>query len=197
MESKSEKLFKEAAAAYVKREGEALISELAAMESAPDYDYGTNAYKPRKRFVVLKIISGAIVASAACVLAVVIMLRPYTSDKADRNTEGIYTRPRVEIVNLSASLPDGYVLEKTDYDNEKTVYYITNERNNEIVLVAEEKDRTLSTEGFAKIKISGSDAYVMVRRDYRVLRVNSGDMTLTLTSRFDENDLIEIVRNIL
>jgi len=110
----------------------------------------------------------------------------------------VYARAEIEF--LSSKLPDGCVLVKTDYDREKTIYYITNDRNNDIVLVTEPTAAGLEefdTESFDSIDINGKRGYVLAKKDYKTLLVQTDDMRLTFTSRFNTGDLIKIAQALI
>jgi len=106
---------------------------------------------------------------------------------------------RAEIMLLSDKLPEGCILTKTDYDYEKTIYYITNDLGNDIVLVTEPAE---GSEGFDKnsfdsVDINGTQGYVLAKSDYKALIVQTDDMFLTLTSRFSVGDLIKIAQTVV
>jgi hypothetical protein len=107
--------------------------------------------------------------------------------------------PRTEIIYLSTRLPTGYEITKTDYDYEKTIYYIKNDYNNEIVLVAEpfkDKDKSLKdsidSEDYLHLMLNGTNAYVLARKDYNVLKTETDGLLYTLSSAHEARDLIEI-----
>jgi hypothetical protein len=104
---------------------------------------------------------------------------------------------RAEIAFLSDKLPEGCKLTKTDYDKEKTLYYVRNKRSNDILLVVEPPEGELETdEKFTRKNINGTDAYILAKRDYNVLLAQTGDIRYTFSCRYDARDLVEIAYTI-
>ena len=117
-----------------------------------------------------------------------VQISPQQSD----SVQDAQARPQVEIMYLSEMLPHGYILTFTDYDNEKTIYHIKNNRDNEIIIVAEPPGEFPATEGFIRVSVNDEDAYVMARKDYNVLFAQTDEMRLTFTSAYEVMDLIEM-----
>ena len=97
---------------------------------------------------------------------------------------------------VSTSLPAGYVLSAVDYDNLAAIMEITNERNNYIVLLAEQY-QDFDKDGFTELRIHEATAYGLVKNGYSLLKYSKDDMLYTSTSLYGYEDLIEISKNIL
>lgn len=199
MDNRFDDLLKKAASLYVEREGEALLSEHIA--AAPKPAFESIQRKVRKRMFFEKARRTAFwgVPVAACLLLAVFISRPFIwQTEPDTNTiPDTQEYQRVEISLLSAKLPEGCILTKTDYDHSKTIYHIMNGRGNDIVLAVEQTDGQLTTDGFTLHRVNDTDAYVMARRDYNVLLAQSGGIQYTITDAFEADDLVEIARAIL
>ena len=100
--------------------------------------------------------------------------------------------PQFEITYLSAKLPAGCVLTKTNYDYEKTVYHIENAYDNDIVLITEPSHESVDADGFIHLIINNTDAYIQARNEYNILLAQSGGVRYTFSSHYEARDLIEI-----
>lgn len=198
MDNQFEILLKKAASLYVEREGEALLSEHISVVPEPAVE--SIRIKVRKRVFFESARRTAFwgLPVAACLLLAVFVARPFIW-QTEPDTNPMLDTPeyqRVEISFISAKLPEGCILTKTDYDHGKTIYHIVNGRGNDIVLAVEQTDVLLTTDGFTLHRVNDIDAYVMERRDYNVLLAKSGDMQYTITNAFEADDLVEIARSI-
>jgi len=202
-----DELLKEVASLYAEREGEKLLSEDAALRDEADgADFSKIWAAARARAFSKNVRRFAFVAApvAACLIVALVFIRlpgtlPATPTSTAATTASAPEQP-VEIQFLSAKLPQGCVLTKTDYDWGKTLYYITNATGNNIVLVAERSASQLGasdTDGYTHTVINHTDAYVLARKDYNVLLAQADGVQYTLSSEFDAEDLVQIAKSIL
>jgi hypothetical protein len=227
MKTDNEKILKKAAALYVKQMGEALIQENA--EAIPELESDNKYWRRiSSRIRLNKSVKAVFIAApvAACLLAVVVILRtppaetggiaslpsvslsneqasaasaPQDSAALSPATASASAPARTEIAFLSAKLPEGYTLTHTDYDYNKTIYYVANSRHNDIILVAEPSTAfTPAIDGnFIYTQINGTDAYMMARKDYNILLLHTEGLLYIFTSPFDPQDLIEVATAII
>jgi hypothetical protein len=220
----NETLLKEAAALYIKKEGEALLNEYAETDKASGFGKAKFLKIQRQaRLQQLKRITLVAAPVAACLIFAIFITRigfynPATKSPLPQNTVDVtqkplpaaeapaYTPPadatenpvkRAEIAFLSDKLPDGCKLTKTDYDKEKTIYYVQNKRSNDILLVVEPPEGELVTdEKFTHKNINGTDAYILAKKDFNMLLAQNKDIRYTFSCRYDAGDLVEIAYSV-
>jgi len=98
---------------------------------------------------------------------------------------------------ISDKLPSGYILQKVDYDNQKAIYYIISDGNNEIILTVEEFTGNINTDGLEKISINNIDAYGISKKDFSFIQYKKDNFLYMLTSPYDYGELIRLSENLI
>lgn len=207
----NDRIFREISSLYLEQEGEKLLQELADSANLPDLDPDLKLQKQIKKSRLWgKTRKALLVAAplAACLMIFLFLGQPFFNQPGDNFSQPAHNQPltpppltsspnRVEIAFLDDKLPAGCLLTKTDYDNGKTIYHIKNDRNNEIIFAAEEDPGSIDTSNFTHTKVKGKDAYILAKRDYNILLIQSEGILYTGASAFEARDLLEIAAAII
>jgi hypothetical protein len=104
---------------------------------------------------------------------------------------GITVALQYSVESFCDNIPDGYSVTGIDYDNLAAIVEIMNDEKNRIVLMAEEI-HDFDKDGFSRMTIHGSVAYILQKSDYCVLKFTKDEVLYTLTSLYGQQDLIKI-----
>ena len=107
------------------------------------------------------------------------------------------TQAQMQIALMAAKMPAGYNVTGIDYDMEKTIYYITNDADNQIVMTTEKSEFDIEMAYYQEIRINGEPVYGMVKSDFSVITYEKDGVLYTLTSKYNYEDLIDISKNII
>jgi len=107
------------------------------------------------------------------------------------------TQSQMQMALMSAKMPAGYNVTGIDYDMEKTIYYIKNDTDNQIVMTAEKSEFDIEFAYYQEIRINGEPVYGMVKSDFSVITYEKDGVVYTLTSRYNYEDLVDISKNII
>ena len=107
------------------------------------------------------------------------------------------TQAQMQMALMSAKMPAGYIVTGIDYDMEKTIYYIKNDTDNQIVMTAEKSEFDIEFAYYQEIRINGEPVYGMVKSDFSIITYKKDGVVYTLTSRYNYEDLVDISKNII
>lgn len=215
-DDKNEAFFKNLAAMYAEKDGEALKNEVAEIEkeNMPHSPHLDRKVQTKMLNFKMKRLSYLFVPVAACFILFAIYFgrAPINNNPTAmvESTPPTNSAPDTAIVDnntprpipnevelLSAKLPNGYNVTDVDYDNGKTIYYIANDTKNEIVLTTEAFSGELENEMFQEININNTRVYGLVKNDYSVITYEKDNILYKLTSKYNYHDLIEISKNLI
>lgn len=192
---KNDLFFKNIASAYAEKIGDELKKELDSLDNSANslsLDTKLNTRLKKNR---IKKWSAWMLPVSACFIIFIVYFA-IRSPKYDMNTlENPSAVLNYEFV--AAKLPENYTLVKVDYDNQKAIYYISTNRENEVILTVEESGEDIQAEGLNKIQIKDIDAYALVKQEYSLLKYKKNNILYTLTSEFDLEDLIRISEKLI
>ena len=97
-----------------------------------------------------------------------------------------------EIIPLSFTLPQNLTVASTDQDEAKTIYYLENEWQDDIVLTLLQADTLTPPDGADLLSINGRTAYAVSEQGYRKLIFVDDGLTYELTCRHDINTLLAL-----
>lgn len=101
------------------------------------------------------------------------------------------------VIPLTFTLPENFAVAGVEQDNARSVYFLSDQRFDDVVLTLERTTRPPETGGLVEIEIDGVLTYGISTGDYSLLTFNSGDILYTLTCRYDINTLLPLGRSIL
>ena len=195
-----DEFFKEAASMYIDKLGNELLSEaLSADNSSLSSAHMSNVYekiKVKQRKSLIQRLTAISLSAAACIAFVIIYISMPSRNLSNSNAPSISIDPIIASETaaaefLSARLPLGYYITKTDLDNGQMVCYIES-GNNEILLVMEEWNDIVPARPLTQINVNGASMYAIRMNDYSLLTYKKSDLRFTLTSPYDYRDLITI-----
>ena len=97
-----------------------------------------------------------------------------------------------EIIPLSVNLPKGFVQSGFEQDREKSIYYIDDINNDNVVLTMEKSPDQPDISGLVEINVGNSVAYGTQTASYSLLTFNRDDVLYVLTCQHDINTLINL-----
>lgn len=103
----------------------------------------------------------------------------------------------VGIIPLSFALPDNLSIIAIEQDNERSIYYLSDVLQDDVVLTLEETDREPETEGLASITINDSVAYGVAGPDYSLLTFQKDGILYEMTCEHDLATLVNLSYHIL
>jgi len=195
-----DEFFKEAASKYIDKLGNDLLSDALSTDSSSLSSAHIRRVhekiKVRQRKSLIQKITAISLSTAACIAFVIIYFFMPSRNLPNSNATSISIDPIVASETaaaefLSARLPLGYYLTKTDLDNGQMVCYIES-GNNEIILVMEEWKDSVPARPLTQINVNGASMYAIYMNDYSLLTYKKSDLRFTLTSQYDYRDLITI-----
>lgn len=98
---------------------------------------------------------------------------------------------------INAKLPPDYTLQKIDYDRQKAIYYISTNKDGEIILTVEEFKGNIQNEGLEEISIGDTTAYGISKEDYSFIQYKKDNFLYTLTSPHDYYGLIILSKSLI
>lgn len=191
-DDKDDIFFKKIASLYSYREGEILKQELE--DSEKNINYSTLLDKKIKNRI-SKIKFKSLTYKLIPIVASIIIAFVYfvTSNKTENNI----VKKKNDMEFLSAKMPNGYNITNVAYDKEKTIYYIKNETNNNIVLVSEKSKSEIEKELFKEIDVNNEKVYLLAKKDFNVLLYQKDDVLYSFSSEYNYNDLIELSKGFI
>lgn len=194
-DNKSNLFFKKLASAYTEKVGEELKKELDSLNSSGNSPSLDAKLKSRLKKSKIKKWSSWMLPVSACFIIFIVYFALKQPTYDTNISESPSTVLNYEFV--AAKLPENYTVVKVDYDYQKTIYYISTSKENEVVLTVEESEEDMPTEGLNKIQINDTDAYTMVKDEYSLLKYKKDNVLYTLTSQYDLEDLIRISEKLI
>jgi len=202
--NKNEMFFKNLASSYAEKSGGELKTELADLNSAQSSDVLRLDTKVKNRIQTNKIKkwTSRLIPIAACFLILMfsyhVLRTPMKSYNnapnydADSNNvqDAEYANPDFSFI--SEKLPPEYIIEKIDYDQQKTIYYIVGNKNTEIILTVEEFTENINADDLDIININGKDTYGISNEDFSFLQYTKDNLLYMLTTPNNYDDLIKI-----
>ncbi len=104
-----------------------------------------------------------------------------------------------DIIPLNATLPDNFTVSAVEQDVARTIYYIDDANEDNVVLTLEDTEgQALEVpEDLDVIMINGVETYGKYRPDYSVLMFEQDGIEYVLTCKYDMNTLMELGEAIL
>jgi hypothetical protein len=207
-DNNAENALREIAGRYAEQYGEELLRELAQRE-VPDADplatqrlewrvkqkIASEKRKPYKRVAV------ALAACFALLLVTPQLFRlsneapvsaaPAASESADAPSSSF------EIIPLSAQLPEGFTQIGFEQDNEKSVYYLSDQFQDDVVVTLEASITPPETTGLTPLSLGETEAYGAQEDGYSLLTFQNDGVLYTLTCRHDINTLLRLGRGLV
>ena len=122
---------------------------------------------------------------------------PSHDASASMAAEAPHATSPYEPIPLGVTLTGSFSVSSWEQDKGKTIYYIDNDNNDNVVLSLEHTEDLPKHEGFSEIDINGTTAYASYQADYSVLTFKKEDVTYILTCKHDINTLIELSHMLL
>ena len=206
MKHNQDEIFKDIASRYAAHYGEELQRE--AMGDLPTLStVGERRVKRAIRGIKLRrILPAAAAGLAAACLALVFALSAlnppaprHDQVAAAPEPDAVFTAESAayEIIPLAFSLPKNLSVADVDQDRARTIYYLEDEWQDDVVLVLVEADEAIRPEGARPLTINGETAYSLSRDGYQQLVFAENGIAYELTCRYDINTLIALSKNIL
>lgn len=101
-----------------------------------------------------------------------------------------------EVITLSAKLPPGFEIKEVKVDLEETIYFIENDKKDDVVLVISRAKELLHS-GLKETILNEESAYGLSRKDYHILTFQRNEFIYTLTCEYDMGTLFEIGGSII
>lgn len=102
-----------------------------------------------------------------------------------------------EIIPLSATLPANLTQIGVEQDNAQSIYYLSDQRQDDVVLTMEYSDSGPATDGLVQIDLDGHTTWGAVTGDYSLLTFEQDGILYTMTCKYDINTLLPLGRSIL
>lgn len=140
-----------------------------------------------------------VLAAAACiaVFLLVPLLRlpgpPFTETPASADGSA----NSYEVVPLSFTLPEGIVLAGFEQDKGKSIYYLEDAYQDDVVLTLEYTKDDFDSSGFQPVEVNGETVYAVSEEDYKLIVFEKAEVLYTLACRYDINTLVRLSRNIV
>jgi|GEM_PF-2337156 len=140
-----------------------------------------------------------------CALIIILMMNSILlknmnltgSGSSNSDTTQVYYDKEYAMQKLASILPAGYRVSDSDYDNGKTIFYVLNDKNDQIVLEEDPSKNGLETYGLRKFNLQNTEAYGISKADYSLITFKLGDKLYTITSAYDARGLIAIGESII
>lgn len=110
--------------------------------------------------------------------------------------EETYTGDNNEMVLLQLSLPDKYVIQYSQLDNNQTIHYITSQNLDNIVTTIEYDIGNDWYKDFSVVDINGLKGYYRNSDDYKMIVFVKDEHIYTVTCRFDMETIYDFVKYI-
>lgn len=207
MESNSnDKLFEMLANQYVERYGMALHDEMEHLETdriryavSPKNDQKIRniGKSNRNRYI------NIIVAIAACIAILLVVPRAVRWRASDGKGDGQSSSgpPSIgdsdgsvttELLPLNVDLPDNFSVEDAKLDQGKTIYYLADKMNDDVIVTMEETEGEDWYKSLQKIDLGGGAGYAESSTNYQMLVFEKGGILYTLTCEHDLNTLVSL-----
>lgn len=206
MESnRNDKLFQTLANQYVERYGMALRDEMEQLESgkvrytmtpATDQKIRNAGKSKRNRYI------NIIVALAACITILLVVPRVVRWGASDGSDSSGPVEPpstsdsdgltATELLPLNVDLPDNFSIEDAKLDRGKTIYYLADKMQDDVVVTMEETDGEDWYKSLREIDLDGGTGYAESSENYQMLVFEQGGILYTLTCEHDLNTLVDL-----
>lgn len=199
----NDELLRQIARGYAERYGQVLQEELSELERHPSESFSERGLERRvrkklaaqKRKPYLRVFQ----ALAACLAIALLLPRIWDSNvEAPPRIEPVPVPPLEEaaqdfaVIPLSAALPEGFTQSGFEQDREKSVYYIDDVYQDDVVLTLEKAPDTFSGDGLVALELGGVPAYGTQTGSYSLLTFTREEILYTLTCRHDINTLVRL-----
>jgi hypothetical protein len=205
--SQNEIFFKNLASSYAEKSGNELKQDLANLNSSQSVDVFPLDTKVKSRIQSNKIKkwTSRLMPIVACFIILIVGLNvlrmpmlkfnnSLDSGSAENIVQDNQDAPsaNLDFAFISNKLPSEYTLEKIDYDQQKTIYYIVSNKDTEVILTVEKFTDDINTEGLESININNKNAYGISNEDFSFIQYKKDNLLYILTSPNDYDDLIKI-----
>lgn len=102
-----------------------------------------------------------------------------------------------EVIPLSFALPANLSVIGVEQDNAQSVYFLSDQLQDDVVMTLEYSEQGPVTDGLLEIEIDGVSTWGTATADYSLLTFESGGILYKLTCRHDINTLVDLGRSIL
>lgn len=200
----NEQWLKDLTSQYVKLDGEHLKKELLGADY-PAYNTVRLDKKVARRLKKsrIKYYSIGIAAMAAACLCILLLNQQFSSDQAGQDLLITEDAPahsieeEYEVLKLTARLPDEFSVSHIEQDQAQTIYYIQNEKNDDVVLTMEKNQLDQNYKELTEITFEGDSAYGASYEDYSILAFEKDGISYVLTCKYDINTLVSLIEKII
>ena len=200
MSYKNDKLFKEIADTYVERYGERLHKERGEIppRETPWLDWRVkaciNARSTRRSWAV----AGMVAAALLLVFALPQLSSLITGFDPTQSLDSTPAPGQAQqsVIPLGFSLPEQFTVADVEQDQGKTIYYLRDAKQDDVVLTLE-MDARVQTNGLEEIPLERHTVHGAYRADYSMLTFSKDNIVYELSCRHDLNTLVELSRGIL
>jgi len=200
--NEKEKLLQDLARMYTEEYGKALKKEHVLLEQNGDVYPTQNLERrvmetvyPQKR--TWHNYFRTIAAVAAVLVLVIVGIQMLHTTSTPDFSATVPSPVHFEVIPLSFSVPEGFTNTGFEQDNEKSIYYFEDYRNDNVVLVMEKSEQKPDPAGRTLIDINGSTAYAAREEGYSLLTFSKNGVLYELTCRYDINTLTRLGYEIL
>ena len=204
--NQNEIFFKNLASSYAEKSGSGLKKELANLNSSQSAETSLLDTKVKNKVQTNKIKkwTSRLLPIAACFIFLMILntirtpMLKYDGAQNSNSDQNIVQNSdsspsaNLDFEFISNKLPSEYILEKIDYDQQKTIYYILSNTDTEIILTVEEFTGNIDAEDFDTIRINNIYAYGISNEDFSFIQYKKDNLLYMLTTPNDYDDLIKI-----
>lgn len=108
-----------------------------------------------------------------------------------------YIMHEVGQIPFSNPMPDRFEIEDVEQDEGKTIYYLKEKHQNDIILEMERTEINTISDDFKEIRINGKPAYLLEETDYSVLIFEKYGIAYKMTCRYESSTLVEFAEKII
>ena len=197
MKSQNDNVFRDIASTYLEAQGQDLLRQL-----RDDRDQGDTTrldsminerIKARKRRR-LNMISGL---AAACVALCVLTGMFYTLHNNSIDITSAKYTTELSAPKLSAALPERLSVSNAQQDTGQSIYMLTDQYGDDVVLTMEYSDQQIDTYGLAAVDMYGHKVYFKGRDGYNMALFERDGVRYTMTCRYEMNTLLALSDKIL
>lgn len=194
--------FRDVARRYAEADGNRLKQELAEMNRYPVYSDPLLDARLRRRVDEYKQIQSRrrqsrmktwpLIAAAAALFVIISGILPVIFSLNNYNEPPMTSEGEYEIIPLTFALPPNLSVESVEQDKGQSVYYLSDQFGDDVVMTLETGSPVIDRQGLVLIHIKEHPVYVYESGDYNLMILRYNGITYTVSCRHDINTLADI-----